>query len=667
MFLGCLTLKIDSVVITYTIYLLTILLYLTDIKKSYKFLIIYLIFIIYIIIAYKLEKNLLENFNIFYVYDVKQNYSLLSKGTQRYLIWIGGSEISIGEYIKLEGGFEKLSNNGNFWDFNFNDYLNDKNVKFVINDLVWQKYDFKGLRYFFYNLSIRQNKLVDLLLFQIKTDNPVYLLMNQLGNGYLINISGFYLFPLSWFIQKYVFKHNKTYIKWKIILIILLFFYCYLLRFPVVMLKVNFYLLIRWFEQNYHLKLKKYSRLSIIWICILIINPLYIFSPGFIYSLIAVISLKQFQNNRTLIKILKNFLLLNLVFIPLQMYFDYRIYWLLEIFKIFIFPILFLSYLLIMITIILPFLISFLDILYNCLKYLLLFLNQINISTRTGYIGIVFIILYYSMLNIFIRIIFINYIKEIFFILIMLCSLFTSIAFHKISNFNPSIVMLNGGNGNSFVLNYKNQYFILDAGVGTGHNKNTLKNYLNYYGVNQINTIFISHNHVDHSNMLDDVINTFEVKQVIENRDLITHLQIAELSFDIFYELNNKDENDNSQVIIITYLEDKFLFMGDSSKAREARLLNNRQFRKLIGEGIDFLQVGHHGSKTSSGAKFIEFLNPKTCFISAENRKNRRFPNFQTLETLKKYQCNTYISDSKYNFKYNINSKRVINIKKEFF
>ena len=60
------------------------------------------------------------------------------------------------------------------------------------------------------------------------------------------------------------------------------------------------------------------------------------------------------------------------------------------------------------------------------------------------------------------------------------------------------------------------------------------------------------------------------------------------------------NENDNSNVIYTELNGYKFMFMGDASKLKEEDIIKKYKLTK-----IDFLKVGHHGSKTSSSKEFI--------------------------------------------------------------
>lgn len=96
--------------------------------------------------------------------------------------------------------------------------------------------------------------------------------------------------------------------------------------------------------------------------------------------------------------------------------------------------------------------------------------------------------------------------------------------------------------------------------------------------------------------------------------------------------INYDNENDNSLVTYLKYYDYIFLFMGDSSFMVESNIIKKYQLSK-----IDFLKVGHHGSKTSSSKEFINYTKPWYAFIRGGRKNEYGHPNKETLENLKGY------------------------------
>lgn len=117
--------------------------------------------------------------------------------------------------------------------------------------------------------------------------------------------------------------------------------------------------------------------------------------------------------------------------------------------------------------------------------------------------------------------------------------------------------------------------------------------------------------------------------------------------------LNTKiydNENDNSNVIYFRNKAFQFLFMGDAGINKEKDLLTMYHFNQ-----IDFLKIGHHGSKTSSSKSFISTVNPKICFISVGKNNRYGHPDNKVLNNLN--TCQIYRTDLvgniKVTFRYN--------------
>ncbi len=148
-----------------------------------------------------------------------------------------------------------------------------------------------------------------------------------------------------------------------------------------------------------------------------------------------------------------------------------------------------------------------------------------------------------------------------------------------------------------------------------------------------------------------NIVNNIKVENVIFNcgsysnleKSLIKHLKSKNiLYYSCIKELNLSsyklqflttkvydNENDNSNVIYLKYNNYKFLFMGDAGVEKERDIL-----KKYNISNIDVLKVGYHGSKTSSGKKFIDEINPKYSIISVGKNNRYGHPNKEVLNNL---------------------------------
>lgn len=160
------------------------------------------------------------------------------------------------------------------------------------------------------------------------------------------------------------------------------------------------------------------------------------------------------------------------------------------------------------------------------------------------------------------------------------------------------------------------------------------------------------HGDYDHMGEAINLVENFKVEKVIFNcgvfndleQELIKELDkkkikyyscIKKLNIDNnkLYFLKTKEydnENDNSNVIYFKYGSFKFLFMGDAGIEKEKDILEKYNISDVY-----VLKVGHHGSKTSSGQNFINYLKPKYSIISVGKKNKFGHPKKEVLDILK--------------------------------
>ncbi|MBT4153541.1 MAG: MBL fold metallo-hydrolase [Candidatus Magasanikbacteria bacterium] len=92
------------------------------------------------------------------------------------------------------------------------------------------------------------------------------------------------------------------------------------------------------------------------------------------------------------------------------------------------------------------------------------------------------------------------------------------------------------------------------------------------------------------------------------------------------------DSNDTSIVMRVDVGDTSVLLTGDAESALETYLVETYA-EKL---DVDILKVGHHGSKTSSGASFLEAVSPEHAIISASKDNSYGHPARSVTDRLKK-------------------------------
>lgn len=195
--------------------------------------------------------------------------------------------------------------------------------------------------------------------------------------------------------------------------------------------------------------------------------------------------------------------------------------------------------------------------------------------------------------------------------------------------------LLDVGQGLASVIFTQNHVLIYDTGPGT----QVIQPFLDYYHVDKIDTIMISHTDLDHRGGLDSVLQHYPVKNMmtseVDRLELKANLnnikpvlcqqgQTWEWDGVLFEVLHprmqlEKNRNNLSCVLKVSTGKNSILLTGDIEAGAEKVLLDTYK-EKLK---TDILIAPHHGSKTSSTQAFIEQVNPK--FVLFPTGKDNRF------------------------------------------
>lgn len=176
--------------------------------------------------------------------------------------------------------------------------------------------------------------------------------------------------------------------------------------------------------------------------------------------------------------------------------------------------------------------------------------------------------------------------------------------------------------------------------------------YLWSRSIRRIDTVVLSHAHEDHIGGLAAIIRNFHPRELwtgavgnspewLPLRDLalrrgvkIVHLQAGQafryggVEVEVLapladYEAGETVHNNDSLALRLRYGRHSFLLTGDIERQVERELVASGVLRQT-----DVLKIAHHGSKTSSGAPFLDAVRPAFGVISAgfENSFNNPSP-----------------------------------------
>ena len=221
------------------------------------------------------------------------------------------------------------------------------------------------------------------------------------------------------------------------------------------------------------------------------------------------------------------------------------------------------------------------------------------------------------------------------------------------------IYFMDVGQADCILIRNQNKNMLIDAGNNADGQK--LVNYFKQIGITEFEYVIGTHPHEDHIGGLDDIINSFNIKNIllpeaytttktfedvltsIENKNLeITvpnigdKINFAGTNIEVMYVGNNEsDLNDNSIVLKLTYGKYSYLFTGDATSNCE-KLMLDKEIK------ADVLKVGHHGSQYSSTDAFLKKVNPDYAIISVAQDNTYGHPSDKTINRLKKYTNNIY-------------------------
>ncbi|MDO4698080.1 MAG: DNA internalization-related competence protein ComEC/Rec2 [Pasteurellaceae bacterium] len=167
--------------------------------------------------------------------------------------------------------------------------------------------------------------------------------------------------------------------------------------------------------------------------------------------------------------------------------------------------------------------------------------------------------------------------------------------------------------------------------------------YLQRQGID-IEAIFISHDDNDHAGGLPSLLRYFPHSRVMgsgqhsqnEPCEQGKRWQFGRIQFSVIYPRKTvkRAKNADSCVLLAQIGKFQLLLTGDAGREQE------RQFVSALGK-VDFLQVGHHGSHTSSSHTLLARIQPDWAVISAGRWNPWRLPNRLVEQRLSQYQVAT--------------------------
>lgn len=208
------------------------------------------------------------------------------------------------------------------------------------------------------------------------------------------------------------------------------------------------------------------------------------------------------------------------------------------------------------------------------------------------------------------------------------------------------------GQADSILLSSGGEYMLIDA--GNNEDGGDVVAYLRKAGVDSLKYAVGTHPHADHIGGMDDVLNAFDVDNVllpdattntktfsdvldaVERNDSTVTVpkqgdtyRLGDTSITVITAQKSADLNNTSIVLKAAYGNTSFLFMGDAETEVENAILSAG-----VNVKCDVLKVGHHGSDTSTGDAFLSAVSPKAAVISCGAGNSYGHPSQSTLDKL---------------------------------
>lgn len=463
----------------------------------------------------------------------------------------------------------------------------------------------------------------------------------QMGITHLFVISGMHLGLIVLMIKKLLGAFHLSIQKEDLITSFFILIYTFFCGFTISMIRSALLLFLLFISKNRKILLSKIDLLSLILSVFLIVNPYMIhlvsFQLSFMLTFVILLLGSRFSSkveviNLGLISLITTIFGLpitleinggfNIWVVPMGVFFG------LLVSKI-ILPGMFLS-------IIIPFFMPAFNLVSSMFIKLIQYSNELTYMIRFNLSTALFKVAFWLIIIIF----FISKITLKRFVLVSI-SLCLVVIFNMSINYWPFsayVRILDVGQGDSIHLHDSKCDLLIDTG-----NKDNYDRVINYFLKSNIQTLdylIITHQHDDHLGESIDIQSKMDVKYVISNpaipRNNDSNLLIPKIN-SVFtcgkfkltilhYSDMEKEENNNSIVLLAEIYNQKWLFTGDIEREIEQRLLTP------IFNNIDIVKVPHHGSDTSSSYDFVKKISPKYAIISVGKNNLYRHPSYTIIE-----------------------------------
>ena len=214
---------------------------------------------------------------------------------------------------------------------------------------------------------------------------------------------------------------------------------------------------------------------------------------------------------------------------------------------------------------------------------------------------------------------------------------------------------------------------IVDA--GDRDDDNTVKNYLEALGVQEIEYAIFTHPHADHIGGADTIISSFDINNVImpdvdekhvpttvvysnmisaieqkENINVIAaesgaEYSVGEVKMKILspnYIEKYSELNDYSVVVRVDFGSTSFMLMGDAEAVNDEEMLATYPANELKST---FYKAAHHGARESNTAEFLKAVSPEIIAVSCGEGNSYGHPHAEAMARFEDTGATIYRTD----------------------
>lgn len=201
---------------------------------------------------------------------------------------------------------------------------------------------------------------------------------------------------------------------------------------------------------------------------------------------------------------------------------------------------------------------------------------------------------------------------------------------------------INVGQGDATLVQSRKRTLLIDTGGIRTFDiaKEVIIPYLKRHRIHHLDHLIITHDDFDHNGGKISLMNNIPVHSVIENP--FNSFTLGSFMIRNYQDFLNEfhEDNDRSLIIGIQMSSCQWLIMGDAGVAVEAKLMDSYPALRA-----SILRIGHHGSDTSTSAKFLDHIQPKEVVISNGGKNRYGHPHQEVLKRIQERQISIRRTD----------------------